>query len=110
MSTSSKLRIAHYLMAIGLVPILLAAGTIISMAMEDPKFSHNSSSGGIVIMGTFLMIGGYAGTLLVAGSGVLWSCYLTVRCIAAPTTITQVLRSLVAFVLVAPLVALSSLL
>jgi hypothetical protein len=108
MSTSSKLRVAHYLMAIGLVPILLAAGTTISMAMEDGKILH-SSSGGIVIVGMFLMIGGYAGTLLVAGSGLLWSCYLTVRRIAAPTTITQVLRSLVAFVLVAPLVALRSL-
>lgn len=102
MMASRKLRTAHFLMFIGLVPMMFAV--MITVAGIAFARGHPGQVGG---SDAFLMIAllllGYFTNLVLGGIGALWSWFLTSRRIDQRTTATLVLRILVVVALIVPL-------
>lgn len=103
MPATRKLRIAHFLMFIGIAPLLLAAAFPVSgiaFAQSHPGQVDGSDA--------FLMIAlilfGYLTTLVLGGGGALWSWILVRRRIDVASRATIVLRTVVAVALVVPAV------
>src|SRR4051812_23617564 len=101
MAASRKLRTAHFLMFIGIAPLLLAAA--FSAAGIAFAQSHPGQMGG---SDAFLMIAlilfGYLTTLLLGGGGAWWSWYLVSRRIDVASRATVILRAAVVVALVVP--------
>jgi len=106
MAASRKLRTAHFLMFIGVAPLVFAAAVAtaaIAFARSQPGQAGGSDGFLVVALGVF----GYLTTLVLGGSGALWSLYLTSRRIDARATATVVLRASVLAGLVLPLLSLA---
>jgi hypothetical protein len=103
MPATRKLRTAHFLMFIGLAPLLLAAAfSVAGIAFAQ---SHPGQVGG---SDAFLMIAlilfGYLTTLVLGGGGAMWSWYLVRQRIDVASMATVILRTAVAVALVVPAV------
>lgn len=94
MSSSRKLRTAHFLMFIGIAP--LAFGLFLAIVGIASSIGHVSPGGA---NDAFLMIAilffGYLMTMVFGVAGLTWSWILTSRGIDRRTTATLVLRILV---------------
>lgn len=101
MAASRKLRTAHFLMFMGVMPLLLAvAVTIAAILTARAHPGQAGLSDGFIL---FALLGlGFVTTLVLGCSGALWSWYLTERGIDTSTTATLVLRSMVGAGLVLP--------
>jgi hypothetical protein len=108
MAVSRKMRVAQCLMAIGIVPLLLAV--IWSISIVAYARSHPGQAGGSdAFLMIALILAGYAATLVLGGGGALWSWFLTWRGIDKRTRATLVLRIIVVTSLVLPLLGYASL-
>jgi hypothetical protein len=94
MAASRKLRTAHFLMFIGVVPLVFAGViSIIGIASAQASPGTAGGSSGFLLMALTLL--GYSTTVVLGGVGALWSLFLTSRHIDSPTTATRVLRIMV---------------
>lgn len=102
MSASRKLRTAHFLMFIGVAPMAFAA--VFTAAAFCYAHAH---SGQLGASDAFLLIAmllfGYATTLILGGTGAVWSWFLTTQGIDELWTATVVLRTIVMAALLLPL-------
>jgi hypothetical protein len=101
MPASRKLRTAHFLMFIGVAPMVLAVAFSvagIAYARSHPGLVGGSDGFLTIALGLF----GYVTTVVLGGAGALWSWFLTARGIDQRTTATLVLRTLVAAAIVLP--------
>ena len=91
MSSSRKLRTAHFLMFIGVTPLIFAG--IVSLVGIAFARAHPGTAGG---SDAFLMLAlltlGFSTTVVLGGTGALWSWFLTYKHIDAATTATRVLQ------------------
>lgn len=102
MFPSRKLRTAHFLMFIGLVPMMFAvAMTIAAIAFTRGHPGQGAGSDAFLLIALSLL--GYFTNLILGGIGALWSWFLTSRHIDQRTTATLVLRILVVIALIVPL-------
>ena len=101
MSASRKLRTAHFLMFIGVAP--MALGAAFTAAVFCYAHTHPGQGGA---SDAFLLIAmllfGYATTLVLGGTGALWSWFLTAQGIDKLWTATVVLRAIVIAALLLP--------
>lgn len=95
MSASGKLRIAHFLMYIGVAPMALAAAY--SVAVIGYAQSHRGQGNGSdTFLLVVLLLFGYATALVLGRTGALCSWFLTKRRIDERSTATVSLRMTVA--------------
>lgn len=102
MSASRKLRTAHFLMFIGLVPMMFAIAIIIAV-ISFARAHPGQTGGSDAFLLIALLLLGYFTNLILGGAGALWSWFLTSRRIDQRTTATLVLRILVVVALIVPL-------
>jgi hypothetical protein len=102
MSASRKLRTAHFLMFIGVAPMAFAA--VFTAAAFCYTHAHLGQAGAsdAFLLITMLLFG-YATTLILGGTGVVWSWFLTKQGIDKLWTATVVLRTIVMTALLLPL-------
>jgi hypothetical protein len=101
MAASRKLRTAHFLMFIGVAPLLLA-GAFAVAGIAFAQMHPGQAGGSDAFMMIAFLLFGYATTLVLGGAGAWWSWSLTRRGIDRRTTATLVLRVLVGAGLVVP--------
>lgn len=102
MSASRKLCIAHLLMFIGVAPMALSVIYLITVI--DYAHSHPGQGGGSdAFLLIALLLFSYATTLVLGGTGALWSWFLTKRHIDKRSTATVALRMAVAAALLLPM-------
>lgn len=95
MPPSRKLRTAHFLMFVGLVPLLFASFILIigvAYAQGNPDTAEDFSGSPLIAL---LLWFSYPTAVVLGGGGALWSLFLTSRKIDSPTTATRVLRIIV---------------
>ena len=102
MSASRKLRTAHFLMFIGVAPMAFAA--VFTAAIFFYAHTHPGQGGA---SDAFLLIAmllfGYGITLVLGGTGAVWSWFLTAKGIDKLWPATVVLRTIVIAALLLPL-------
>ena len=102
MAGSCKLRIAQFLMIIGVAPMVLAItyiATVIYFAQSHPGQGGGSDAFLLIAMLLF----GFATSLFLGATGALWSWRLTKRGLGELSTATIVLQTMVAVALLGPL-------
>lgn len=95
MPASRKLRTAHSLMLMGVVPLLVAGVILIighAFAQANPDMDEAFSASPLIAL---ILSFSYPTTVVLGGGGALWSFFLTSRQIDSPTTATRVLRIMV---------------
>jgi hypothetical protein len=97
MSASRKLRTAHFLMFIGVAPMAFAA------VFTAAAFCYAHAHSGQLGASDALLLFGYATTLILGGTGAVWSWFLTTQGIDELWTATVVLRTIVMAALLLPL-------
>lgn len=101
MPASRKRRTAHFLMFMGVAPLLLAAVfSVVAIAAAQAHAGQAGASDSFLMMALILF--GYLTTLVLGGAGALWSWRLVKRRKDGATTATRVLWLLVGAGLVVP--------
>lgn len=95
MPASRKLRTAHFLMFIRVVPLLFA-GLLLIVGIASTQANPDTAEdfGGSPLIALILLFS-YPTIVVLGGGGALWSLFLTSRKIDSPTTATRVLRTMV---------------
>lgn len=95
MPASRKLRTAHLLMFIGLIPLFLAGVIFIigmASALANPDTAEDFAGSTLTAL---ILLFSYPTAVVLSGGGALWSLFLTSSQIDSATTATRVLRIMV---------------
>lgn len=103
MTPQNKIRIANVTMLIGVLPLMLAIWWVCTglIYAQDHKGQMGGSDAFAMI---FVLIVAYAFACMVGAPSAHWSARLVKQAGVLPAPVSKVLRSLVLFLLVAPLV------
>lgn len=101
MPPSRKLRTAHFLMFVGVVPLVFAAAVSVA-GIASARLQPGQAGASDAFMMIALLLLGYATTVVLGGAGALWSWLLTARDSERKTTATRILQIMVIAGLVVP--------